>query len=55
MKEPGMGQVWSKMDEFPKPKVGVRSAKKIYDKAWVEQTNTATVGEMVRKIVTKKR
>lgn len=41
-------------DELLKYKVGVRFDEKTYNKlkSWVEQTNTATVGELVRKIVT---
>jgi hypothetical protein len=41
-------------DELLKYKVGVRFDEKTYNKlkSWVEQTSTATVGELVRKIVT---
>ena len=41
-------------DELLKYKVGVRFDEKTYNKlkSWVDQTNTATVGELVRKIVT---
>lgn len=41
-------------DELLRYKVGVRFDEKTYNKlkSWVEQTNTATVGELVRKMVT---
>lgn len=40
-----------------KHKVGVRFDEKTYNKlkAWVEQTNTSTVGELVRKIIMKEK
>jgi hypothetical protein len=43
--------------ELLKYKVGVRFDEKTYTKLkeWVEQSNTSTIGELVRKIVTKER
>lgn len=44
-------------EELLKYKVGVRFDEKTYNKlkSWVEQTNASTVGELVRKIITKEK
>ena len=44
-------------EELLKYKVGVRFDEKTYNKlkAWVDQTNASTVGELVRKIITKQK
>ncbi|HMG89901.1 MAG TPA: hypothetical protein VK589_07570 [Chryseolinea sp.] len=44
-------------EELLKYKVGVRFDEKTYNKlkTWVEQTNASSVGELVRKIITKEK
>ena len=44
-------------EELLKYKVGVRFDEKTYTKlkSWVEQTNASTMGELVRKIITKEK
>ena len=47
----------AKREELLKYKVGVRFDQKTYNKlkTWVEQTNTSSVGELVRRIITKEK